>query len=354
MRKDVDDTRRGTRVKSLLFTALLAGALGVAADPPGDDAPFAALAQASGWLNSPALNAGDLRGKVVLVDFWTYSCVNWLRTLPYLRAWSERYRDQGLVVLGVHSPEFGFERDSENVRRAQLALGVNYPIALDSDHAIWNAFDNRYWPAIYLVDGAGRIRFAHFGEGEYDRLDNAIRELLAERGAAPAAAATAVVASGAEVAADWPNLRSGENYLGRARTSNFASPERVRSSAAQTFSVPDRLALNRWALAGRWALQAEASVLESAPGRIVYRFHARDVNVVMGASQSDRPVRFRVLLDGRPPAGAHGVDIDALGGGVVREPRLYQLIRQPGSIVERSIEIEFLDDGVQAFSFTFG
>lgn len=341
-------------VKSLLVTALLTGALSAEADARGDEAPFAALAQASGWLNSPALAAGDLRGKVVLVDFWTYSCVNWMRTLPYLRSWSERYRDQGLVVLGVHSPEFGFERDIDNVRRAQIALGVNYPIAIDSDRAIWDAFGNRYWPALYLVDAAGRVRFAHFGEGEYDRIETAIRELLAESGAAPAGAVVVNSAKGAEVAADLQNLRSGENYLGRVRTANFASLESARDGTAQSYSGPDRLALNHWALVGKWAMQPEASVLQHAPGRIVYRFHARDVNVVMGASQPDRPVRFRVSIDGKPPATAHGVDVDAQGSGLVREPRLYQLIRQRGPIVERSIEIEFQDSGVQAFSFTFG
>lgn len=317
--------------------------------------PVQSLTRADEWLNSDALEPEDLKGKVVLVHFWTYTCVNWMRTLPYVRAWHEKYRKDGLIVIGVHSPEFGFERKTDNVRRAMEALNVPYPIAVDSDLAIWRAYDNRYWPALYLLDSTGHVRFHHFGEGEYERIEQAVQSLLAERnGKPPVHAAMPVQTPGVELAADWKNLRSGENYLGRERTVNFASPQGLRHTGPRRFSTPERLGLNDWALAGAWTITPEASVLDHAPGRIAYRFHARDVNLVMGVATLDHPVRFRVLIDGKPPGAAHGVDVDEHGNGTVTEPRMYQLIRQPTPIVDRTIEIEFLDDEVAAFSFTFG
>jgi hypothetical protein len=259
------------------------------------------------------------------------------------------------VVIGVHSPEFAFERKPDNIRHAIQALNVPYPVAVDSELAIWRAYDNQYWPALHLIDATGRVRFQHFGEGEYERIEEALRSLLKERnGRAPAIRSVPIRTAGVEVAADFTNLRSGENYLGSDRTSNFASPERIRRKAPHLYSTPRDLALNHWALAGAWTITPEASVLDHGPGRIVYRFHARDVNVVMGVATLDHPVRFRVLIDGKPPGAAHGVDIDEQGHGRVIEPRMYQLIRQSTPIVDRTIEIEFLDDEIAAFSFTFG
>jgi thiol-disulfide isomerase/thioredoxin len=289
------------------------------------------------WLNSEPLAAEDLRGSVVLVDFWTYSCVNWLRTLPYLRAWDERYRDRGLVVVGVHAPEFGFEHDLDNVRRATRELGVGYPVVIDNDFAIWRSFENRYWPALYLVGQNGHLRFHHFGEGAYEESERAIQRLLGVE-----EETVRVDADGLAEAADWDSLRSPETYVGDARG------ERRSDRGA------DALALNDWALGGTWSVGEEDAVLEAAPGSIAYRFQARDVNLVLAPPASGAPVRFSLRLDGQPPGDAHGVDVDEAGEGIVSEPRMYQLVRQPGAVAERTFEITFLDTGVRAYVFTFG
>jgi len=313
------------------------------------------LAGATEWLNSQPLTAAGLRGKVVVVDFWTYTCINWLRSLPYVRAWAEKYKDRGLVVLGVHTPEFTFEHDVENVRRAAKDMRVGYPVAIDNGYAIWRAFENQYWPALYFVDAQGRVRHHQFGEGEYERSEETIRQLLAEAGVVDIGNSLASVdAPGIEAAADWGSLRSPENYTGYERTENFASPGGARLGERRVYAAPARLALNQWALSGDWTVRREASVLNGANGRIAYRFHARDLHLVMGPATRGASVRFRVLVDGRPPGAAHGVDVDDQGNGTATEQRLYQLIRQPGPIADRQFEIEFLDPGVEAFAFTFG
>jgi thiol-disulfide isomerase/thioredoxin len=314
------------------------------------------LDSATGWLNSPPLTAAGLRGKVVLVDFWTYTCINWLRTLPYLRAWAERYQDHGLVVIGVHTPEFDFEHDLDNVRREAKRLRVGYPIAVDSDYAIWDAFDNHYWPALYVVDAQGQIRHHRFGEGDYDQSEMVLQRLLTEAGSAGdiGQGLVAVDPGGVEAAADWDSLRSPENYLGAARTENFASANGAVLGTGQVYAVPAGLRLNHWALSGDWTVNPQAIVGNQAEGRIVYRFHARDLHLVMAPAARGTPVRFRVRIDGEPPGAAHGADVDDQGDGTLTDPRLYQLIRQPGPVTERTFEITFLDPGVQAYAFTFG
>jgi thiol-disulfide isomerase/thioredoxin len=313
------------------------------------------LSGATGWLNSPPLTAAGLRGSVVLVDFWTYTCINWLRTLPYLRAWAEKYQDHGLVVIGVHTPEFDVEHDLDNVRRAATDLRVDYPIAVDNDYAIWDAFNNRYWPALYFVDGHGQIRHHRFGEGDYQQSEMILQQLLIEAGGGGIGQdLVSVAATGVEAAADWDSLWSPENYLGSARTENFASSNGAVLDIPHVYAAPARLALNHWALSGDWTVQRQATVLNQAGGRIVYRFHARDLHLVMGPTAPETPARFRVLLDGQPPGAAHGTDVDDQGDGSVTEPRLYQLVRQPGPVTERTFEITFLDPGVQAYAFTFG
>jgi thiol-disulfide isomerase/thioredoxin len=302
-----------------------------------------------------ATDDAGLRGKVVLIDFWTYTCINWLRTLPYVRAWAEKYKAQGLVVIGVHSPEFAFEKNLDNVRRAAKDQKVTYPIAIDSDHAIWRAFKNEYWPALYFVDAQGRIRHHHFGEGEYERSERVIQQLLAEAGISGVGnELVSVDARGTEAAADWVSLKSPENYLGYERTENFASPGGTVSDKRRVYTVPTRLGLNQWALSGDWTVQKPAAVLNQANGRIAYRFHARDLHLVMGPAARGNSVRFRVRIDGQPPGAAHGIDVDDKGNGTVSEQRLYQLIRQPKPIADRQFEIEFLDAGVEVFAFTFG
>lgn len=314
-----------------------------------------ALSRATDWLNSQPLTAAGLRGKVVLIDFWTYTCINWIRQLPYVRAWAEKYRDRGLVVIGVHSPEFAFEKNIDNVRRAASAMRVNYPIAVDSDHVIWRAFKNKYWPALYFVDAQGRIRHHQFGEGEYEQSEMMIQQLLTEAGSGGISSELVVVdGRGAETAADWGSLKSPENYVGYERTENFASPGGAVLDKARVYAAPAQLRFNHWALSGDWTVTNQATVLNKANGRIVYRFHARDLHLVMGPAARGTSVRFRVLIDGQPPGAAHGIDVDAQGNGTVTEQRLYQLIRQPQPIADRLFEIEFLDSGVEVFVFTFG
>jgi thiol-disulfide isomerase/thioredoxin len=305
---------------------------------------------ATAWLNSEPLTPAGLRGKVVLVQFCTYSCVNWLRTLPYVRAWDERYRDEGLVVIGAHSPEFPFEHEIERVRPALEAMGVRYPIAMDNDFAVWRAFGNQYWPALYLADAEGRLRYHHFGEGHYEESEHAIQQLLAD----DAHRTVSVDTGGLEVGADLDTLGSPETYVGYARGERFASPEEVQLDQAATYSEPPRLRPNAWSLSGNWTFGPQATAMNEAGGRISYRFRARDVNLVLGPSASEAPVRFRVLVDGEPPGEGRGVDVDEDGNGTVVEARLYQLVRQPGNGSDRSFEITFLDAGVRAYVFTFG
>jgi hypothetical protein len=310
---------------------------------------------ATGWLNSPPLTVADLRGNVVLVDFWTYTCINWLRQLPYVRAWAGKYSGQGLVVVGVHTPEFAFERNVENVSRAVRETRIDYPVAVDNDYEVWNAFDNHYWPALYFGDAQGQIRHHRFGEGDYQQSEMVLQQLLAESGRGGSGHdLVAVDPGGVEAAADWDNLWSPENYLGYDRTGNFASPGGAVLGRRHAYTAPAELRLNHWALSGDWTMEQQAITLNTADGQIAYRFHARDLHLVMGPAVRGRSVRFRVLIDGQPPGAAHGVDVDDQGNGTVAEQRLHQLIRQPGRITDRTFEITFLDPEVQAHSFTFG
>ena len=316
---------------------------------------LSSLRGATQWLNSPPLTSLGLSGKVVLIDFWTYSCINWRRTLPYLRAWADKYRAQGLVVIGAHTPEFQFEQDPDNVRWAVKDIGITYPVVLDSDYAIWRAFDNEFWPALYFVDAEGRVRHHQFGEGGYEHSERLIQELLTEAGASGVQRdLVSVDARGVEVAAAWDTLQSPETYIGYERGENFASPGGAVSDERHVFSAPSQLALNQWALSGDWTIANWSAVSNKANTRIAYRFHARDLHLVLGPTAHDSSVRFRVFVNGRPPGVAHGVDVDAGGNGTVVEQRLYQLIRQPKPIVDRLFEIEFVDPGAEAFSFTFG
>jgi thiol-disulfide isomerase/thioredoxin len=314
-----------------------------------------ALDGATGWLNTEQLTPASLRGRPVLVEFWTFTCINWIRTLPYVRSWFEKYRGDGLVVLGVHTPEFGVERDIENVRRAAEEMGIDYPIAIDSDYRVWRAFGNEYWPALYFADAEGQIRHHRFGEGEYEYSEIVIQLLLASAGAKDVSRELATVqARGVEAPADWDDLASPETYIGYLRASNFASPGGASRDVRREYSVADDLRLNQWALAGDWTVGPEAAVLNAVGGRIAHRFRARDLHLVMSPGGDNQPVRFRVALDGRPTGAAHGVDTDEHGAGTVTEPRLYQLIRQPGSVTEHTFEINFLDPGAHAYVFTFG
>ena len=310
---------------------------------------------ATGWLNAAPLTGADLGGKVVLVDFWTYTCINWLRTLGYVRAWGEKYEDQGLVVVGVHTPEFPFEQDVDNVRQAAKDLRVEYPIALDSDYSVWRAFDNNYWPAVYIADSEGRIRHHQFGEGGYEECERVIQGLLREAGRDGIADDLVSVADdGFEAQADWANLESPETYLGYEQAQNFASADGAEFDEPFTFGVPDPLERNQWALSGEWTIGPGASVLNGTEGRITFRFHARDINLVMGPPSRETSVPFRVFVDGEAPGDAHGLDVDEQGNGTLTQQRLHQLVRQPGSITDRTFEIAFQAPGAEAYCFTFG
>jgi thiol-disulfide isomerase/thioredoxin len=323
--------------------------------PLSDEGQLPGFDGATGWLNSPPLTGADVEGKVVLVDFWTYTCINWLRTLAYVRAWAEKYRGHGLVVVGVHTPEFPFERDVDNVRQAAAEMRVDWPIALDSDYMVWRAFNNRSWPAVYIADARGRIRFHQFGEGMYEESERVIQQLLRDAGAEGIGDDLASLApDGFEAQADWTNLGSPETYLGYEQGQNLASPVGVGLDEPRTYDAPDSLPLNHWALAGDWTVQRGASVLNRADGSIAFRFHARDVHLVLGPRERGATVPFRVHVDGEPPGDAHGLDVDDHGHGTVAQQRLYQLIREPGSIVDRTFEITFLEPGVEAYVFTFG
>jgi thiol-disulfide isomerase/thioredoxin len=320
-----------------------------------DEGELPSLDGATGWLNSPPLTPAGLRGKVVLAGFWTYTCINWLRQLPYLRAWAEKYSGHGLVVIGVHTPEFSFEHNAGNVRQAVQEMGITYPVATDNDYAVWRAFGNHYWPALYFADAQGRIRHHHFGEGEYGQSEMVIKQLLAEAGSAGAGTdLVSVEASGLEAPADWASLRSPENYTGYGRTENFASPGGVVPGTPHLYAIPARLGLNQRALSGDWTIEDEAATVNATNGQIACRFHARDLNLVAGPAAPGTPVRCRVLIDGQPPGEAHGSDIDRDGNGTVTQQRVYQLIRQPGPITGRTFEITFPDPGAQAYAFTFG
>jgi hypothetical protein len=315
---------------------------------PGFDA-------ATGWLNSNPLTPERLRGRVVAVQFWTYTCVNWLRTLPYVRAWSEKYGDYGLALVGVHTPEFGFERDVDNIALAARDMRVTYPSAIDSDYGVWRAFANHFWPALYIADTKGRLRYRHFGEGEYSMSEMVIQQLLLDDGREGFDSGPVQVdPQGTEVAADWSNVRSPESYLGYGQSAGFASPDREWVDQAHDYPKPTRLALNQWAPIGNWTYALHASVLNEPGGRIAFNFHARDVNLVMGPVTRGESIPFRVLLDGAPATGAAGTDVDAGGNGVLDQQRLYQLIRQPGQIRERLFEIEFDAGGAEVYCFTFG
>ena len=333
--------------------AVICGAVAIAASR-SDEGPSPGFDGASAWLNSAPLNNKALRGKVVLVNFWTYSCINSLRELPYVRAWAAKYKDAGLVVIGVHAPEFGFEKNPANVKTAVSDLRVPFPVPIDSDHAIWSAFRNEYWPADYIIDAKGRIRYHHFGEGDYEKSERVIQALLKENGAAGLDESTVRIAAQGAEAPPSKDVRSPETYVGHAHAENFASPERMARDSRRMYSTPAKLALNQWGLGGSWNIGAESGALDAAPGKVVFRFHSRDVHMVLGPAKNGRPVRFKVKLNGAAPGDDHGSDSAADGSGEIREPRMYQLIRQKRPIEDVTFEIEFLDAGVEAFSFTFG
>jgi thiol-disulfide isomerase/thioredoxin len=321
----------------------------------GDEGAMPDLDGAIGWLNSAPLSRKSLRGKVVLVNFWTYTCINSLRPMPYVRSWAAKYKDAGLVVIGAHTPEFSFEHEQMNVENAVRTLNISFPVAIDSNYEIWRSFNNEAWPAQYLVDAKGRIRYHHFGESDYGEIERVIQELLKENGSTGLASDTSSVSGvGIEAAPDWADARSPETYLGYRQAQNFASPEKLHKDSTQAFSAPAKLSLNHWGLSGSWNVNAESAVLQSVPGKIVFRFHSRDLHVVLAPAKDAKPVRFVVRLDGAAPGENCGIDTTPGGSGAIREPRLYQLIRQKAPIVDRTFEIEFLDPGVHALDFTFG
>ena len=318
------------------------------------EGPAPSLDGAVTWLNSPPLTSAELRGKVVLVDFWTYSCINCIRTIPYVRAWAEKYKDQGLVVIGVHAPEFAFEKNVDNVKKAIGDFKIGYPVAIDNDYRIWRAFENNYWPAHYLIDAKGQIRYQHFGEGNYPQTEQAIQDLLHEAGSDMAQGAPVVPdAKGAEASPDLGDIRSGETYVGYKQATGFVSPEGLTADAPADYSIanPD---LNQWGLAGTWTICPEQASLDKAGGGISYRFSARDLHLVLRPAADGKPIRFQVTVDGKAPGADHGSDIDAAGNGTVAATKLYQLVRQSGDVTARNFEIRFLDPGVQAYALTFG
>jgi thiol-disulfide isomerase/thioredoxin len=317
--------------------------------------PLSSLFGSEQWLNTQPLRPQDIRGKVVLVNFWTYSCINCLRVLPHTRAWADKYKDRGLVVIGVHTPEFAFEKDVSNVRTALVSLGVDYPVAIDDDFRIWRAFNNQAWPALYFIDAVGRVRHHVFGEGGYAQSERLIQQLLSEANGTPVASdIVAVTGKGPQAAADERDLRSPETYIGYAKASNFASPGGINKDAPSVYRNVPTPALNRWSLAGVWTIGGDSATLKNASGSITYHFHARDLNLVLAPAFQGHSIRFRIKIDGAPPGTDHGFDVDAEGWGNVQEGRLYQLVRQAGAIVDRTFEIEFFDSGVRAYAFTFG
>jgi thiol-disulfide isomerase/thioredoxin len=327
---------------------------GVAAADLPFEGDIGSFEGATTWLNTTPLAPAALRGKVVVVQFWTYTCINWLRTQAHYRAWSQRYRDKGLVTIGVHTPEFKFEHDLDNVRWAVQARNIDYPVAVDNDFEVWRAFGNRYWPALYFVDSGGRIRHHRFGEGDYERSEMVIRQLLADAGVEKLPGGATAEPRGDEVQADWQNLGSPESYLGYEQETGFDAPGGIARDRPHTYAAPPRLRLNRWSLAGEWTVRSDASALHHPNGRVAFEFHARDVNLVMGPAKKGTGIAFRVLLDGETAGAAHGADVDEKGYGSIAEQRMYQLIRQGQPIVDRRFEIEFLDAGAAVFCFTFG
>lgn len=355
MSREIDHNRRrflGTAAMAFAITSVDLFGFQIRLPFEGE---FPALHGATAWLNSSPLEKASLRGKVVLINFWTYSCINWRRSLPYIRAWEKRYREYGLVVIGVHSPEFVFEKDIDNVRQASATMTIDYPIVLDNEYAIWRAFNNEFWPAFYFIDHKGHIRHQKFGEGDYDQSEAVIQQLLGDAGAQGFGFGfTPVNASGAEAAADWLDLKSAENYLGYERTQNFASSGGLTMNRPHDYTLPPKLKLNQWALMGSWTVEKQEIRLNTPNCRIAYGFHARDLHLVMGTEMRGTPIRFRILIDGQMPGSARGSDVDEHGEGVVNEPRMYHLLRQPQPIIDRKFEIEFLGAGVKAYSFTFG
>jgi thiol-disulfide isomerase/thioredoxin len=346
-----------------MVLAAMGGSIGVAQsvtaseEPPSivGSSPLGGLSGATGWINSKSLSAKQLKGKVVVIDFWDYSCINCIRAIPYLRTWAEKYKDDGLVVIGVHTPEFDIEKRMENVQKAVTKFHIPYPVAVDSDYAIWKAFHNEYWPAHYFIDAKGKVRFEHFGEGEYDQSERWIQQLLQEANAKPMAVGMArVQGEGVEAASDARDVHSPETYIGYGRAAHFVSPDGIRQDSEKDYTVPDQLPLNGWGLVGKWIDSRQVAVLQAVGGKIVFRFHARDLHLVLGPTEKGKPVRFRVTVDGHAPGASHGVDIDADGNGVVTDDRLYQLVRQEGTVTDHVFVIEFEDSGVEAFSFTFG
>src|ERR1700689_51291 len=314
------------------------------------EGPMPSLDGAVKWLNSAPLSTKQLKGKVVVIDFWTYSCINCLRAIPYVEAWSEKYKDDGLVVIGVHTPEFAFEKDQANVSKAVQDLKITYPVAIDSNYAIWKAFKNEYWPAHYFIDAQGTIRYHHFGEGEYDKSEEVIQELLKQKDAnLKLAGRVKVSGTGATAAADADDMQSPETYIGYERSDNYVSPERIRRDAEASYTAPGRMDVNQWGLAGKWVVGGVPGSPSAGPGKIVFRFHARDLHLVLGPGKDGKPIRFRILLDGAAPLDDHGVDVDGQGNGTVKDYRLYQLIRQKGKVEDRTFQIEFLDPAAQAF-----
>ena len=317
--------------------------------------PLYSLSKADGWINSKPLTAKELKGKVVLVDFWDYSCINCIRAIPYIRAWAAKYRNSGLVVIGVHTPEFDVEKQMPNVEKAVKKFSITYPVALDSDYKIWHAFHNQYWPAHYFIDARGKVRYEHFGEGNYDQSERWIQELLKEADSKQLPASVVTVhGQGAQAAEDLNDVRSQETYIGYARAENFASRGGIKRDTEYSYTDPAHLQLNEWGLAGQWLVRRQAAVLKMAGGKIIFRFHARDLHLVLGPGTEGRSIRYHVTIDGQAPGPNHGVDTDAHGNGVVTDDRLYQLIRLKGPVIDHNFVIEFLDPGVQAFSFTFG
>jgi len=337
----------------IFATALIGGVVAVASGTR-DEGRMPDLDGAVAWLNSNPLSSKSLRGKVVLVNFWTYSCINSLRELPYIQSWAAKYKDSGLVVIGAHAPEFGFEKERSNVEEAVRELKITFPVAIDSRRTIWQAFHNEYWPADYLIDGKGRIRYHHFGEGNYRESERMIQALLKENGATGLDGSTVSISADGVEAAPSGNVQSPETYVGYRQAERFASPERLDRDSRKTYSAPAGPALNQWGLSGSWNVDAESGVLQAAPGKIVFRFHSRDLHMVLGPAKNGKPIRFKVRLGGAAPGGDSGFDCGPDGSGELREPRLYQLIRQKVRIQDQTFEIEFLDPGVQAFSFTFG
>jgi thiol-disulfide isomerase/thioredoxin len=335
--------------------SLFSGLRGTGSDALRVEGHLPGFDGATSWLNSPPLTVDDLRGKVVLVQFWTFTCINWLRTLPYVRAWAEKYRDDGLVMVGVHTPEFDFERDVASIREAIRRRGIEYPVAADSDYAVWRLFANQYWPALYFADAAGAIRHHHFGEGEYESSERVIQALLAEAGAGDVDRGLVTVeGAGDEAAPDWDDLRSPETYIGYERGDNLASPGGAPPDQPHAYTAPDQLRLNEWALSGNWTVRRSGAELNEPEGRIAFRFRARDLHLVMGPTSPDTSVGFRVMIDGSVPGSAHGTDVDEEGDGVASERRLYQLVRQSGAVGEHTFEMTFGAPGIGAYVFTFG